>query len=59
MAKYSNEKVSMIKLLGNLKVFGTFHLSSIGELVGYNEKFQPQEVVVEVVRELVGDSSYA
>jgi hypothetical protein len=36
----------MIKLLGDLKVFGTFHLSSIGELVGYNEKFQPQEVVV-------------
>jgi hypothetical protein len=33
MAKYSNEGVSMIELLGNLKVFGTFHLSPIGELV--------------------------
>jgi hypothetical protein len=39
----------MIGLLGDLKVFGTFHLSPIRELVGYNEKFQPQEVVVEVV----------
>jgi hypothetical protein len=34
-------------------------LSPIGELVGYNEKFQPQEVVVEVVREVVGNSSCA
>ncbi len=59
MAKYSSESVSMIEVLGNLKVFGTFHLSSIGELVGYNEKFQPQKVVVEVVREVVGDSSRA
>jgi len=48
MAKYSNERMSMIELLGDLKVFGTFHLSPIGELVGYNEKFQPQEVVVKV-----------
>jgi hypothetical protein len=39
MAKYSNERVFMIKLLGDLKVFGAFHLSPIGELVGYNEKF--------------------
>jgi len=38
----------MIEHLGDLKVFRTFHLSPIGELVGYNEKFQPQEVVVEV-----------
>jgi len=59
MAKYFNEKVSMIELLGDLKVFGTFHLSPIGELVGYNERFQPQEVVVEVIREVVGDSSCA
>jgi hypothetical protein len=57
MAKYSSERVSMIELLEHLKVFGTFHLSPIGELVGYNEKFQPQEVVVEVVKEVVGDSS--
>jgi hypothetical protein len=42
MAKYSSERMFMIKLLGNLKVFGTFHLSSIGELVRYNEKFQAQ-----------------
>jgi hypothetical protein len=48
----------MIELFGNLKVFGTFHLSPIGELVGYNEKFQLQKFVVEVVRE-VGDSSCA
>jgi hypothetical protein len=41
MAKYSTERVFMIKLLGDLKVFGTFHLSPIGELIGYNEKFQP------------------
>jgi len=34
----------MIELIGDLKVFDTFHLSPIGELVGYNEKFQPQEV---------------
>jgi hypothetical protein len=33
MAKYFNEKVSMIELLGAWKVFGTFHLSPIGELV--------------------------
>ncbi len=46
----------MIEFLGVLKFFGTFHLSPIGELVGYNKKFQPQEVVVEVVREVVGDS---
>jgi hypothetical protein len=59
MAKYFSERVSMIELLGDLKVFGTFHLSPIGELVGYNEKFQPQEVVVEVVKEVVGDSSCA
>jgi hypothetical protein len=58
MAKYSNERMSMIELLGNLKVFGTFHLSPIGELVGYNEKFQPPKFVVEVVRK-VGDSSCA
>jgi hypothetical protein len=58
MAKYSSEKMFMIELLGDLKVFGTFHLSPIGELVGYNEKFQPQEVV-EVVREVVGDFSCA
>ncbi len=45
MAKYSSERVFMIELLGNLKVFGTFHLRPIGELVGYNEKFQLQEVV--------------
>jgi hypothetical protein len=48
MAKYFNERVSMVKFLGDLKVFDTFHLSPIGELVGYNEKFQPQEVVVKV-----------
>jgi hypothetical protein len=39
MAKYYNEKMFMIELLEYLKVFGTFHLSPIGELVGYNEKF--------------------
>jgi hypothetical protein len=48
----------MIELLNNLKVFGAFHLNPIGEFVIYNEKFQPQEVVVEVVRK-VGDSSCA
>jgi hypothetical protein len=57
MAKYSNEKVFMIKLLGDLKVFGTFHLSLIRELVAYNEKFQPREVVIEVVKKVVRDSS--
>jgi hypothetical protein len=57
MAKYSSERVSLIELLGDLKVFGTFHWSPIGELVGYNEKFQPQEVV-KVVKE-VRDSSCA
>jgi hypothetical protein len=58
MAKYSSKRMFMIELLGNLKVFGTFHLNPIGELVGYNEKFQPEEVV-EVVKEVVGDSSCA
>jgi len=58
IAKYSNERVCMIELLNNLKVFGAFHLNPIGEFVIYNEKFQPQEVVVEVVRK-VGDSSCA
>ncbi len=59
MAKYHIERVFMIELLGDLKVFGTFHLSPIGELVRYNEKFQPKEVVVEVVKKVVGDSSCA
>jgi len=59
MAKYSSERMSMIELLRDLKVFGILCLSPIGELVGCNEKFQPQEVVVEVVREVVGDSSCA
>jgi hypothetical protein len=59
MANYSSEKVYMIEMLGDLKVFGIFHLNPIGELVGYNEKFQPQEVVVKVVRKVVGDSSCA
>jgi hypothetical protein len=59
VSKYFNEKVYMIKLLGDLKVFGTFHLNPIGELVGCNEKFQPQKVVVKVVRKIIGDSSYA
>jgi hypothetical protein len=48
MAKYSNEKVSMIEFLGNLKFFGTFHLNLIGELVGYSQNFQLQEVVVNI-----------
>jgi len=56
--KYSSEKMFMIELLGDLKVFGIFHWSPIGELVGYNEKFQPQGVV-EVVREIVKDFSCA
>ncbi len=56
MAKYSSERVFMIELFGDLKVFGIFHLNPIGELVGYNEKFQPQEVVVEVFKGVVGDS---
>jgi len=59
MAKYSNEIMFMIKFFGDLKVFDTFHLSPIGKLVGYNEKFQPQKVVVEVVKEIIGDFSCA
>jgi hypothetical protein len=59
MAKYFSERVSMFEFFGDLKVFGTFHLIPIGEFVGYNEKFQPQEVVVEVVKKVVGDSSCA
>jgi hypothetical protein len=59
MAKYYSEKMSMIELLGDLKVFGTVHLSPIEELVGYNEKFQPQKVVVEVFKEVIKNSSYA
>jgi hypothetical protein len=58
MAKYSSERMSMIELLGNLKVFGTFQLSPIGELDEYNEKFQPQEVA-KVVKEVVRDFSCA
>ncbi len=46
----------MIELLKNLKLFCTFHLNPIRELVRYNEKFQPQEVVVKFVKEIVGDS---
>ncbi len=45
----------MIELLRNLKAFCIFHLNAIGELVGYDEKFQPQEVVVKVVKKNVGD----
>jgi hypothetical protein len=37
MAKYYIERVFMIELLGDLKIFGTFHLSPIGELVRYKE----------------------
>jgi len=33
MAKYSSEGVSMIELLRNLKFFGIFNLSPIGELL--------------------------
>jgi hypothetical protein len=49
----------MIKLLRDLKVFGVFHLSPIREFVGYNEKFQPQEIVVEVAKKVIGNSSCA
>jgi hypothetical protein len=59
MTNYSSEKMYMIKVLGDLKVFGIFHLNPIGKLVGYNEKFQPQEIVVKVVKEVVGNSSCA
>jgi hypothetical protein len=48
MAKYSGERLSITEFLGNLKFFGTFHLSIIGELVGHSQKFQPQEVVVNI-----------
>jgi hypothetical protein len=41
----------------DLKFFDTFHLNPIGKLVGYNEKFQPQKVVVEVLKEVIGDFS--
>jgi hypothetical protein len=58
MKKYSSSRVLMIELLRNLKVFCTFHLSPIRELVRYNEKFEPQEVVVEFVKEIVGDYSH-
>jgi hypothetical protein len=40
MANYSNDKLFMIKFFGNMKVFNTFHLSPIGRLVEYNEKFK-------------------
>jgi hypothetical protein len=43
----------MIELLNNLKVSGVFRLNPSGEFVRYNEKFQPQEVVVEVARKLL------
>jgi hypothetical protein len=33
-------------------------LNPIRDLVGSNEKFQPQKIVVKVVREVVGDSFY-
>ncbi len=56
MAKYFSERVFMIELLGELNFFYTFHLSPNGELVRYNEKFQPQEVVVEVAKDVIGDS---
>jgi len=58
MKKYSSQRMFMIELLRNLKFLGTFHLNSIGELVGYNEKFQPQEIV-KVVKKIVGDYSCA
>ncbi len=58
MPKYYIERMSMIKVLGDLTFFGTFHLSPIGELVEYNEKFQSQEVVVEFVKK-IGDFSCA
>ncbi len=51
--------MSMIKLLGNLKVFGTFHLGPIGELVGYNQNSNLMEVIVEVVTKVVRDYSCA
>jgi hypothetical protein len=35
------------KLLCDYKIIGTFQLNSIKELVGYNEHFQAQKVVVD------------
>ncbi len=49
----------LVKECLDLKFFYTFHLSPIGKLVGYNEKFQPQKVVVEVLKEVIGDFSCA
>ncbi len=46
----------MFEFFRDLKVFGTFHLIPIRDLVGYNEKFQPQEVVAEVVKKVVENS---
>jgi len=51
IAKYSNEKVLRIKLFDDLKVSNNFHFGLVGEHVGYYEKVQVQEIVI--------DSSYA
>jgi hypothetical protein len=39
MPKFSSETMSMIKVLGDLTFFGSFHLNPIGDLVEYNDKF--------------------
>jgi hypothetical protein len=46
IAKYSNEKVLRIKLFDDLKVSSSFHFGLVGEHVGYNEKVQVQEIVL-------------
>ncbi len=60
---YSKKKILWqsipVKECLDLKFFDTFHLSPIRKFVGYNEKFQPQKVVVEVLKEVIGDFSYA
>ncbi len=51
IAKYSNEKVLRIQLFDDLKISSNFLFGLVGEHVGYNEKVQAQEIVI--------DSSYA
>jgi hypothetical protein len=44
----------MIEFLGNLKVTKGFHLNLVGELVGYNESFKVQNVIILALLQLEG-----
>jgi hypothetical protein len=45
-AKYFNEQIIMIELLGNLKNNKGFHLNLVREFINYNESFKAQDAII-------------